>query len=132
MPEQMADYRRSLRQRPVSATEETTYDFDADSTDYTPPSTTPPPKETAPSPKLHKTNLWVGIAVGVLTIMVVFGGVVYNFASLSKGLETVEKNVSENKKELQDRIDKSVEELRKDIRQVNDRIDKYFSKEQRR
>lgn len=122
IPDQMADYRRSLRQRPVSATEDSQPDFDTDSTDYSPPSNTPPPKEkAAPSPKLHNTHLWIGIASGVLAILVMFGGAVYKFASLSKGLENVEKNVSDNKKELQDRIDK-----------VTDRIDKFFSKEQKK
>ena len=68
----------------------------------------------------------------MLTILAMLAGAVYKFAALSKGLDSLEKNVSDNKRELQERINKSEEELRKDVRQMADRIDKYFSKDQKR
>lgn len=128
MTNQMADYQRNLRQRPVSATKEAQSLLDTDSTDYTPPSNIPPPREVAASPKLHITNLWIGIAAGLVSLLLTFGGLFYKFGSLSNTVDTLEKNIRESKKELYERINKSEEELRRDIRQVNDRIDKYYQK----
>lgn len=126
IPEQIADYKKNIRQRPVSGTKETESTFDFESTDYVPPSSTPPPKEQTPH-RLGNLNLYIGIIVGILTVLTVIVGTVYKFASVEKGMENLEKNVSANKGELKEMIIKSEDELRKDINRINDRIDGYYS-----
>lgn len=127
MPEQIADYRKNLRQRLVSGTKETESTFDIESTDYAPPLSTPPPKEQTAPHRLVNFSLYIGIGVGILTLLTVIAGSVYKFASVEKGMENLEKNVSANKSELKEMINKSEDELRKDINRINDRIDGYYS-----
>lgn len=117
------DYRKQLATRQVTSTAETTTKTplveELNGTDKIPPieqAPIPLTRETVtPSQKLSKmyTIIWVTISV-----LIFIGTIVYHYASLKEGLSYTKASLTELKQTLDKRIDR-----------LEERIDKYISRE---
>lgn len=124
--QERADYRKQLAVRQVSGTVETTGDGETkttiveelNGTDKIPPiEQTPIPREpTVAGLKLTKTI--ISIIVGIIAILTIVVTVVYNYTSLKEGLNHTNSDLRELKQTINERINR-----------LEERIDKYISKE---
>lgn len=116
-----ADNRKQLAAREVSSTVETKTQIveELDGTDKIPPierTDMPPIKEPAVAGlKLTKTHLIISIIIAFLTVVVT---IVYNYTSLKEGLNHTSSDLRELKQAINERINR-----------LEERIDKYISKE---
>lgn len=126
--QERADYRKQLAARQVSGTVETTEETKApivgelDSTDkILPIEQTPIPltKEIiTPSQKLSKIYTIIGIVGGIILILTFVGTLVYHYTSVKEGLNHTNTRLTELMQTINERIDR-----------LEERIDKYISKE---
>jgi len=124
--QERADYRKQLAVRQVSGTVETTGETkttiveELNGTDKIPPiEQTPIHREpTVAGLKLTKTHLIISIIVGIIAILTIVVTVVYNYTSLKEGLNHTNSDLRELKQTINERINR-----------LEERIDKYISKE---
>lgn len=126
--QERADYHKQLAVRQVSGTVETTGETKAtiveelNGTDKIPPieqAPIPLTRETvAPSQKLSKIYTIIGIVAGIIAILIAVGTVVYHFTSLKEGLNHTNSDIRELKQTINEKINR-----------LEERIDKYISKE---
>ncbi|MEK6690075.1 MAG: hypothetical protein AABY78_02090 [Nitrospirota bacterium] len=119
-----SDYRKGLATKQVSSTAETEIPIieALDGTDKIPPIeqaplqlTKEPVKE---GQKLTKTHYIIGIVGGIIGILIFVGVIVSNYTSLKEGLNHTNSNLRELKQSINERINR-----------LEERIDKYISKE---
>lgn len=119
-----SDYYKQLATKQVSGTlEATTPIEELNGTDKIPDmkqaTTLPFPQEPAfPSQKLSNTNTILSIIGGIIIILTLIATVVYYFTSLKEGLNHTNSNLKELKETTNERINR-----------LDERIDKYISKE---
>lgn len=124
--QERADYRKQLAVRQVSGTVETTGETKATIVEELNGTDKIPPIEQAPIPreptvaglKLTKTHLIISIIVGIIAILTIVVTVVYNYTSLKEGLNHTNSDLRELKQTINERINR-----------LEERIDKYISKE---
>ena len=118
-----SDYYKQLATKQVSGTVEATTIEEPNGTDKIPDikqgATSPPAQEPAfPSQKLSDTKTILSIIGGIITILIFIATVVYYFTSLKESLNHTNSNLKELKETTNERINR-----------LDERIDKYISKE---
>lgn len=119
-----SDYYKQLATKQVSGTVEATTPIEElNGTDKIPDikqvATLPLAQEPAfPSPKLSDTKAILSIIGGIIAILIFIATVVYYFTSLKEGLNHTNSNLKELKETTNERINR-----------IDERIDKYISKE---
>lgn len=126
--QERADYRKQLAVRQVSGTVETTGETKAtiveelNGTDKISPieqAPIPLTRETVtPSQKLSKIYTIIGIVGSIILILTFVGTLVYHYTSVKEGLNHTNARLTELKQTINERINR-----------LEERIDKYISKE---
>lgn len=121
------DYRSGLQERGVSDTKEEEDQFLLEDTGTGPApdkeTQTKKPKGAISTFNWQKSLYYIKPIGGIIAIITFIGLIVYHYSSTNSNIEHLWKQVSE----IKDRMSKMDEEIRKDMRQINDRIDRVFS-----
>lgn len=119
--EERLDYRKQLAAKEVSSTleQETPLLGEMNATDKSPSLREEPiTKESESKGKLLRSSHIIGIIVGVLTVLTIVCGGVYKFAVLNEGINHLKSDIKELKQTVNEKINR-----------LEERIDKYISKE---
>jgi hypothetical protein len=125
-PERLQDYRMSLSRKRVSSTVRQAPSTFDDTTSY-------PMMDTAWNVPGDRINVpqqarWAPLVLKILAIALpaifIMLGAVYKFGMLEKGVEYIQKGLSD----MQDRVTKIEDEHRKDYRELDEKINSHFSR----
>jgi HAMP domain-containing protein len=119
--EERSDYRKQLAAKQVSSTSEQEIPIlgEINATDKIPSSKEEAfTKGSESKGKLIKTSYIISIIVGVLTVLTILSGGVYKFGVLNESINHLKSDIKELKQTINEKINR-----------LEERIDKYISKE---